>query len=162
MHIDRRWLSWHTVRAVCYTLRWLLLLELIKQRLPLPTLLKIFDAPPRKKQREEEIAHFVRAVEVLLGWLYHRDFCFQRSLLLFRYLRSCGYPVRIHYGVALHHEELRGHAWLTIGGRPFLERADPRAIYTVVYTYPLHAPKHTEVQDEHLFQTYYQAKQASA
>ncbi|GEM_PF-1677185 len=159
---ERVKLSWKTVRTVCYIIYWLVVLELIKHRVSLPVLLKVFEPSLRRTRKEKDVRHFIHTLDALLGRLYRADFCFQRSLILFRYLRSARYPVRIHYGVTYKHNQLRGHAWLTVDGKYLLERTDPRSVYTVIYTYPLHTPKHSEVHYEYVLETYHQAQRASA
>jgi hypothetical protein len=60
-----------------------------------------------------------------------------RSLILFRFLREAGVPVRVHFGVAREGTDLKGHSWLTLDGRPYAEATDPSPHFQVVYSFPV-------------------------
>lgn len=71
--------------------------------------------------------------------------CLLRSLILFRFLRQQGWPVEIHFGVRktespVSDQELqadtgiRGHSWLVLDNKPFLE--DNKVDYVNTFRYP--------------------------
>jgi hypothetical protein len=82
-----------------------------------------------------------RAVRHVDGHLWRFRFggpgpCLPRTVALFYFATRCGYPVVAHCGVRRLEGRLGGHAWLSLGGAPFLEVGDPGASYTVTFSYP--------------------------
>jgi hypothetical protein len=65
-----------------------------------------------------------------------RGNCLPRSLTLFYFASRAGLPVRVHCGVRRAGPRLEGHAWLTLGGEPFLEPGNLAGSYSVTFSYP--------------------------
>jgi hypothetical protein len=65
-----------------------------------------------------------------------RPSCMLRSLVLLRFLREAGLPVRVQFGVAREGADLKGHSWLTLDGLPFAEQTDPSLRFQIVYSFP--------------------------
>jgi hypothetical protein len=71
-----------------------------------------------------------------LPWQYGGH-CVRRSLLLYYAATRCGYPAAVVFGVRREGTELTGHAWLELGGQPFLERlAEPHVAYLEMQRWP--------------------------
>lgn len=62
--------------------------------------------------------------------------CFPRSLTLYWFARSCGFPVRFHCGVQRNGDALDGHAWLSLNGTAFLERSRHWEGFAVTVSFP--------------------------
>lgn len=62
--------------------------------------------------------------------------CLRRSLLRYHFLRRAGLPLVVHFGARRLGEEIGGHAWLTLDGRPYHERPEHYQSYTVMWSYP--------------------------
>jgi len=61
--------------------------------------------------------------------------CLRQSLVLYRTLSQMGYPVEIHFGALKEGDDLHGHSWVTVEGKPVADTAQSN-IFKVVYTYP--------------------------
>lgn len=128
-HGDGQWL-WQIFRLIARV-------ERNQHRLPLPTLLALFeptlqDAP----LRAEELQRIERLTLAVLRRLYRRDFCMKQALLLYHFYRRAGMPVCIRSGVMRENGQLHGHAWVEWEGRPVAEAVDPRHQFALTYTYP--------------------------
>jgi hypothetical protein len=71
--------------------------------------------------------------------LWRRDTCYVRALTLYRFLDPGEHRVRVHFGIEQPQskdDRLRGHAWVSVDGRPFEapEAVGARRIHEV----PLH------------------------
>ncbi|MDX1546495.1 MAG: lasso peptide biosynthesis B2 protein, partial [Rhodothermales bacterium] len=111
---------------------------LVLQRvLSLPRLLAVFDPRTRRVASApvspDRLAWLTKS---LLRVSFRDRYCMKQSVLLFHFLKKWGHPVRLHFGVAKHAEELTGHAWIELGGIPFAEQSDPREAFQVTYSYP--------------------------
>jgi Transglutaminase-like superfamily len=62
--------------------------------------------------------------------------CLRQSLTLYRTLNRMGYSVELHFGIYKKGEELRGHSWVTIEGKPVAERTRTE-IFKPIYSYRL-------------------------
>ncbi|MHB9111506.1 MAG: lasso peptide biosynthesis B2 protein [Thermoleophilia bacterium] len=65
--------------------------------------------------------------------------CLLRSLVLFRFLRSQGWPVDIYFGVRKTnegHADITGHSWLVLDGKPFLEDDSQQNVFVTTWFYP--------------------------
>lgn len=132
----------------------LIILSLLLKRLSLEQVLFRLDpgAGPGSPNRKK-ILETANILDALLSWrFFHRNRkCLMRSLVLFRFSRLHGLPVGINFGVrraAGGHDagkllpgdnysySLRGHSWLSLQGKPFLEDASHINIYSVTYRYP--------------------------
>jgi hypothetical protein len=65
-----------------------------------------------------------------------RGNCLPRSLTLFYFASRAGLPVQVHCGVRRAGPKLEGHAWLTLGGEPFLEPGNLAESYSITFSYP--------------------------
>lgn len=122
---------------------WWLLLQVLSvatlvpllARLPLPRLMRLFDAPARRRADPERAA---RAATFVRGYLRrrsrHPNPCLVRSLTLFHFLRREGVRVDIHFGIEP--ATRKGHAWISHVGEPLLEPEDPTKRYLEMYRYP--------------------------
>lgn len=79
---------------------------------------------PRAQTLESSYARIARLREACLSMprLWRRNTCYIRALTLLRFLDPGGHRVRVHFGVEQPQsktERLRGHAWISVDGRPF-------------------------------------------
>jgi hypothetical protein len=95
------------------------------------------------RQRHPPLAAAVWLADRLvnrLPWQYGGH-CVRRSLLLYYAATRCDFPVEVVFGVRRDGTELAGHAWLELGGQPFLERlAEPHATYQEMQRWPPATP----------------------
>jgi Transglutaminase-like superfamily len=61
--------------------------------------------------------------------------CLRQALVIYYVLTRMGYPAEIHFGARKEGEQLHGHSWVTLQGRPVAERTRT-GIFTTVYSYP--------------------------
>jgi hypothetical protein len=120
----------------------LLLLALLRGLLfgvQLQTLLRWLDALGRYRPVDpgtlERTARFTDALLARLAFPLPGK-CLPRSLVLYAFARRARLPVHFHCGVRRAGSRLEGHAWLTLDGRPFLERGDPVESFAVTLTHP--------------------------
>lgn len=94
--------------------------------------------PPLSGTRAERALRIVRLTDLCLQRRVAllRPSCMLRSLVLFRFLREAGLPVRVHFGVAREEGSLKGHSWLTLDGLPFAEAGDPSTRFQIAYSFP--------------------------
>jgi hypothetical protein len=108
--------------------------------LSLPALLRLLDPGVRALPAPDPAAldHRVRLARRLLSRQRgpFRQSCLRRSLVLFRHLRSSGFPVAILFGISQPSDALDGHAWLELDGSPIAESDGPQLRYRVIYRYP--------------------------
>ncbi len=93
---------------------------------------------PRRARPEpsgDEIRRLVARVEQVLaaGLPLVRPGCLTRGVTLYYFLRRAGLDVRLVFGIGRPLEDLEGHCWLVREGEPFLERKDPRPVFTETY-----------------------------
>ena len=117
-------------------------LPLLLRTLSLSRLLRwLTPRPGAEPTQPQRVARLVQRVLGLNRWVY-RPNCLKRSLLLFHFLGNSGDDVRLCLGVRspgpLHAgATLDGHAWLEVGGAPYLEpQAAAIGSYRVTYRYP--------------------------
>ena len=67
------------------------------------------------------------------GWPLVRRGCLTRGITQYRFLRKAGFDVSLRFGVGEINGRFEGHCWLVQDGRPFLEKRDPRPIYTEMW-----------------------------
>jgi len=114
---------------------WVYLVSTIIHIFSLPRLLKfITPSKPSKKKWEKEKLNNLISFWLGRRTLFLRSWCLRRSLVLYRYLRLQGEPAQIFFGMRKEQGELKGHAWLMIDGKPFMDNEDLN--YQVVYSYP--------------------------
>jgi Transglutaminase-like superfamily len=61
--------------------------------------------------------------------------CLRQSLALYRTLSQMGYPIEIHFGIHKDGDDLQGHSWVTIQGKPLADRTGME-IFKSVYSHP--------------------------
>jgi hypothetical protein len=107
-------------------------------RLPLPRLERVLEPrrPPRLDRRRA--AWLERTIDPLLahGHPIIRPGCLTRGVTHFYFLRRAGVDVRLQFGMGMQSGEHEGHCWLIRDGEPFLEKVDPRPIFTGTYSIP--------------------------
>ena len=62
--------------------------------------------------------------------------CLRRSLLRYHFLRRAGLPLVIHFGARRQGQDVAGHAWLTLDGQPYHEKAEHVLAHTLMWSYP--------------------------
>jgi hypothetical protein len=105
--------------------------------MPLPRALRMagFRRPRRPAAVRRGVVQVGGVVDALLAldvW-FVRPICWKRAVLLHRYLGAEGIDARIVLGVR-NDPEFGAHAWVEAGGRPLLERTEPR--YRPIYSFP--------------------------
>lgn len=111
------------------------LATLVKSRVSIPRLVRLFDARPRPTlggdwQRLNLITRG------LLRRTLRRDFCLPHALVLFHFGRRWGYPTRIFIGARKNEHGLDGHAWVRIDGTAVPGLTPPENAFTTFYAYP--------------------------
>ena len=110
---------------------------MLRRMCSLPSLVHWFDAKPAAETEDlQQIGWVVQFTDALLRRVYGSDYCIPRSLVIFRFMKRGGYPVRLHIGMARIEGKVCGHAWVDLQGQPFAERTDPHAVFKSLYTYP--------------------------
>jgi Transglutaminase-like superfamily len=121
---------------------WLCLLPIIMRLHPLPEILQRFTSV-RRQPNERSPLEMDRAVQIVvricrLG-LFHLPLfpraCLRQSLALYFVLTRMGYPVEIHFGIRKDGEDLGGHSWVTLDGKPVADRTHT-GVFAAVYSYP--------------------------
>lgn len=69
---------------------------------------------------DRALARWVTRILARLPGLWHLS-CLNRSVVLYHLLRAAGRPVGLCIGVARVGRPIKAHAWLTLGGVPYLE-----------------------------------------
>ena len=120
---------------------WLCCLPVMLRIQTIPTLLgRLGGSEKQKKKAPMEVKAAVRVVTRVsnLRPFRSRFFpkrCLRQSLLLYRTLCRMGYPVEIHFGARKDGEDLHGHSWVTLHGKPVADTAR-NEIFKVLYSYP--------------------------
>lgn len=65
-----------------------------------------------------------------------RPGCLTRGVTLYYLLRRAGVNVTLQFGVGRVEGTYEGHCWLVRDGEPYLERVDPRPMFTGTYSIP--------------------------
>ena len=105
---------------------------------PLPTLLKALTPPPSFRLKNWDISKVVKWLDFFSIWGIppFRESCLKRSLILYKFLREKGIDVKINIGVKKEVKEVRGHAWLTLNGKPYLIQAGIPQKFTLCFVFP--------------------------
>jgi hypothetical protein len=61
--------------------------------------------------------------------------CLTRGLTLFYFLRRAGVNATLVFGAGTVRDDFAGHCWLVRNGEPYLERVDPRILFTPIYSF---------------------------
>jgi hypothetical protein len=67
------------------------------------------------------------------AWPLVRRGCLTRGIVQYRFLREAGFDVSLRFGIGEVNGKFEGHCWLVRDGQPFLEKRDPRPIYTEMW-----------------------------
>jgi hypothetical protein len=62
--------------------------------------------------------------------------CLTRGITLYYFLRRADVDVRLQFGIGEVDGSYQGHCWLVRDGEPYLERVDPRPLFTGTYSIP--------------------------
>ncbi len=65
--------------------------------------------------------------------------CWNRTLLLYKFLKSAGYNVAIYTGIrkdAIRKSSITGHSWVTIDGKIFDDKQDVADEHYITFHYP--------------------------
>ena len=105
---------------------WAVWLPLLKYLLPLPRLVRLAAAAPRRAARQREQEH---KVVTLSRWIYAPVMrpdrgCLQRSLLAYRFLGEANASPRLLVGVRKDEGKVLAHAWVSVDGEPLGESPD--------------------------------------
>jgi hypothetical protein len=71
--------------------------------------------------------------------LFTPQHCWNRTLLLYKFLKSAGYNVTLYTGIrkdAIHNTSITGHSWVTIDGRVFDDREKIADEHYITFHYP--------------------------
>ncbi len=63
--------------------------------------------------------------------------CLNRSVILYHFLHKLGVAVKINFGVRKADNNIEGHGWLTLRGKPYLEESNPYKTFCLIYSYPV-------------------------
>jgi len=92
-------------------------------------------APGPRKTDPAAAAALARRIDRWLraGWPLVRRGCLTRGITRYRFLRQAGFDVSLRFGIGEVDGRFEGHCWLVHDGLPFLEKKDPRHIYTEMW-----------------------------
>lgn len=120
---------------------WLFRLPIIVRIYSLSGLLERLKRTARS-QKKQTALELKEAVPIVTRICYVRLFgsrvfpraCLRQSLTLYRALTRMGYPVEIHFGVRKAGDDLLGHSWVTIEGKPLADGTQTY-LFNAVYSY---------------------------
>ena len=84
------------------------------------------------------IRDFVHAWLSIKG-IFKPQHCWNRTLLLYKFLKSAGYNVIIYTGIrkdAIDKTSITGHSWVTIDGEVFDDKKDVAQEHFITFHYP--------------------------
>lgn len=128
--------AWLVVRLAA----WVALLSALVKFLPLPKVLSLVSAAPRREPFDADVISGERIAQLLDALLAADVLCFtptcwKRAPVLHRFLALGGRPTQIVFGLRKGCDDLlAGHAWIEDSGRPLFEATRPD--YTVTYSFP--------------------------
>ena len=99
---------------------WSLVLPVLKQLVPLPTLVRVMSRQARGARSAEVEMQIVRSARRVYR-LRRSGSCLERSLLAYRYLSDANADPRLVIGVRKADPDVIGHAWVLIDGAPLFE-----------------------------------------
>lgn len=107
-------------------------------RLPIRRLEALME--PARPSRETDLAlaeRIVRHTESVCrcGHRMIARLCLTRGLTLFYFLRRAGVNASLVFGAGNIGEDFAGHCWLVRDGEPYLEKVDPRVLFTPIYSF---------------------------
>jgi len=111
----------------------------VLMRLPLHRVCGIV-APARSRRRRDaqelsELASFILWLLPAGGPLV-RQGCLTRGVTLYYFLSRAGADIELVFGVGMREDGADGHCWLVQHGQPFLEKQDPRPLFSELYRIP--------------------------
>lgn len=111
---------------------WAPALPLLKRVIPFRRLVRFMAAKPAKRARDPELE---RRIVRMARLVYRgragtfRDNCLERSLVAYRYLGRAGARPELRAGFRREGEEVRGHVWVLLDGRPVHETPEELSGY---------------------------------
>jgi hypothetical protein len=116
---------------------WRIVLPGLKFLVPLPKLVRLVAAPPRRSTRSPaEERRIVRSALLLYrDQSVLRDNCLERSLLTYRFLTRANASPRLVVGMRKGEAGMLGHAWVTVDGHPVQESAESVAEMTPMMSF---------------------------
>jgi|SRR5215213_6755288 len=92
-------------------------------------------SPPSRPADSRTVEALARRIDRWLraGWPLVRRGCLTRGITQYRFLRRAGFDVSLRFGIGEVNGRFEGHCWLVRDSRPFLEKRDPRPIYTEMW-----------------------------
>lgn len=142
--LRKPWFEYWFAAHVCVRLCWVSILLRVRT---LPELLEQLTLRERHRDRRTRPT-LDRAVQIIVrvchlrlfrGRLFPRT-CLRQALTLYDMLTYLGYAVTIHFGITKCGEQLRGHSWVTLEGKPIAENGNPGASHQILYSYPSSQP----------------------
>jgi hypothetical protein len=100
---------------------WAPALPFLKFALPLPRLVRLLAAKPRRRDRDPQAE---RRIARLAAVLYRargpgmRDNCLERSLVTYRFLGRANARPELIVGMRVGQPNIVGHVWVTVDGNP--------------------------------------------
>ena len=88
---------------------------------------------------EKKINKIIRYTDFFMRcwpWRRLKNYCYVRSLILFYFLSKEGLAIKINFGINNEASCLKGHGWLTLGGKPYLDDVDFCQKFQIMYSYP--------------------------
>lgn len=119
---------------------WVAVISIAARWRPLPAALRLVSGPDpitSTNTKAEVPIQLAKTIDSLLATdvLFFQPICWKRAAVLRRFLSRHGIETKILFGVRNDTGgEVKGHAWLESGGKPFLEATPPE--YIVTYTFP--------------------------
>jgi hypothetical protein len=85
----------------------------------------------------EKIERILRHTDYIcrVGRRLISSLCLTRGITLFYFMRRAGMDVALVFGAGEMNGAFAGHCWLARNGEPFLEKTDPRAFFTPMYSF---------------------------
>lgn len=105
---------------------------------PITEVFRLFTPDSASQLKKWDMQKVIRGVNlffILPTPPFRPGLCLKKSLILYRFLRENGIDVKINIGFKSMSKKVRGHAWLTLHGRPYLtpqrvvEKFNPCFIY---------------------------------
>jgi hypothetical protein len=140
-----------SARVAVHLWVWAAVLRLLKQFVPLETLVRMVHREPARRQPSVSLTTHLEEYMVLDGRFPFRPpgNCLERSLGAYRLL--CEANTRPELVIGLRRWTpggVQGHVWVTVAGRPFAERNDQTAAYVPVVVFDSGARRHSSPASE--------------
>lgn len=81
-----------------------------------------------------KIVSYVNAA-LQIGRPLVRTGCLTKGITLYHFLRKAGLDVDLCFGMGILDDRFVGHCWLVKDGEPFVEKMDPRPLFTQMYSF---------------------------